>query len=358
MLDMVMKKTNYYGIMVILIGAVVLVACLLDSYKNPDTFQKYFHINSTVLLAVFLFISLFLKLKSNYQFPGLITKINSYLVLPISAVVSISLTILGYYTPMNYVFDKTGINYERVAFLALGSLAFHLISLSSTWWVNNYKKATFLSVPVLFLVFFLIRLWHFDFFKNMVLEDHFVENTQFFVVLVSGFISFLIAKNFYHKKNRFLSICYLLFGIGLFFVAGDEISWGQRILGFQTPLDIKVNNPQGEFTVHNLELFIHYTWISYILVSAYGSFGWLLGYIVPKIFRKYTVFVPIPWFASSYFIFSLIYHSLTQPWRLHGIGEWSEVAELMMYFGIFFYCLFIYLNTRNQRLKSALNFPQ
>lgn len=40
---------------------------------------------------------------------------------------------------------------------------------------------------------------------------------------------------------------------GLFvFVGGEEISWGQRLVGFGTPEDLAAVNVQGEFTLHNV----------------------------------------------------------------------------------------------------------
>jgi hypothetical protein len=43
----------------------------------------------------------------------------------------------------------------------------------------------------------------------------------------------------------------LLCGIALF-VAGEEVSWGQRVLGVETPESYAAMNLQGELTVHNL----------------------------------------------------------------------------------------------------------
>jgi hypothetical protein len=44
-----------------------------------------------------------------------------------------------------------------------------------------------------------------------------------------------------------------LFAVGAFFVAGEEISWGQRILGIGTPASLERSNVQGEINLHNLE---------------------------------------------------------------------------------------------------------
>ncbi|MBT8038340.1 MAG: hypothetical protein KJO21_12435 [Verrucomicrobiae bacterium] len=44
----------------------------------------------------------------------------------------------------------------------------------------------------------------------------------------------------------------ILTGSIFFIGAGEEISWGQRILGFDTPQTIKEINDQNEFNVHNM----------------------------------------------------------------------------------------------------------
>jgi hypothetical protein len=41
----------------------------------------------------------------------------------------------------------------------------------------------------------------------------------------------------------------------LLFGAGEEISWGQRIFGFETPAMVKDSNLQGETNIHNLVIF-------------------------------------------------------------------------------------------------------
>ena len=56
-----------------------------------------------------------------------------------------------------------------------------------------------------------------------------------------------------YRKQK--SIFYLLLAAVLFFGAGEEISWGQRLVGFNTPETLTKVNVQGEFNIHNLELF-------------------------------------------------------------------------------------------------------
>jgi hypothetical protein len=46
---------------------------------------------------------------------------------------------------------------------------------------------------------------------------------------------------------------YLVFSLGLLFVAGEEIAWGQWLLHFETPAMWRRLNVQGETTLHNLQ---------------------------------------------------------------------------------------------------------
>ena len=53
------------------------------------------------------------------------------------------------------------------------------------------------------------------------------------------------------QKNVFLFCLGLVFFTGF----GEEISWGQRIINFQTPDIIEKHNVQKEFNFHNLDMF-------------------------------------------------------------------------------------------------------
>ena len=53
------------------------------------------------------------------------------------------------------------------------------------------------------------------------------------------------------RKNVFLLFLAALF----FFGAGEEISWGQRMIGFDTPEVVRELNIQQETNIHNLKLF-------------------------------------------------------------------------------------------------------
>ena len=79
-------------------------------------------------------------------------------------------------------------------------------------------------------------------------EDGFFE----WLTALCYFISFLLLVLIY-KKNKNIFILFL--GIVMFFGAGEELSWGQRIFGFATPEAVNQVNVQHEFNLHNTVLF-------------------------------------------------------------------------------------------------------
>jgi hypothetical protein len=67
---------------------------------------------------------------------------------------------------------------------------------------------------------------------------------------------FLIAGIvFLYSFRQSKSYFFLIFSFAFIFAAGEEISWGQQLLHFETPESIKAQNVQEEFNVHNLLVF-------------------------------------------------------------------------------------------------------
>jgi hypothetical protein len=67
-----------------------------------------------------------------------------------------------------------------------------------------------------------------------------------FIVCISRFFKLLKLKNWW-----FLTVT-LVLGLLLFMAAGEEISWGQRILGIRSSEYFLKHNAQGETNLHNL----------------------------------------------------------------------------------------------------------
>ena len=93
----------------------------------------------------------------------------------------------------------------------------------------------------------------FDFLRK---EDGPLEWIQFIQYLFSSFLAFLIFIRIKRKK-ALNSLIWLIFGITCFLIAGEEISWGERITGIGLSSIAEINI-QGETNFHNLPFFHNY----------------------------------------------------------------------------------------------------
>jgi hypothetical protein len=78
-------------------------------------------------------------------------------------------------------------------------------------------------------------------------EDQLFENLT--VLFFLGAAYFFV-RNFLAGRNAWFLLLAIVFFVG----AGEEISWGQRVFGFQTPDVLSKINVQHEFTLHNIEV--------------------------------------------------------------------------------------------------------
>jgi len=127
-------------------------------------------------------------------------------------------------------------------------------------------------------------------------ENKIVETIQFPIFILAGIQSLTIAWGMLVQVERTLTWgFYLAFAFVMFFVALEEIAWGQQYLGFRSPDIFREINVQNEFTFHNIPLLQDKT---DILNLGFGLFG-LIGFILAGSdkFRKISVpGILVPWF--------------------------------------------------------------
>lgn len=80
-------------------------------------------------------------------------------------------------------------------------------------------------------------------------------------------------------KSRAGTWALLAFAVGSFVMAGEEISWGQRLLGLSTPESIGSVNAQGETNLHNLQPFQGTLFDGDRLFRL----GWLCVFVLPAV---------------------------------------------------------------------------
>jgi hypothetical protein len=64
-------------------------------------------------------------------------------------------------------------------------------------------------------------------------------------------------------------IVFGLMAIAVFVVAGEEVSWGQRLIGLITPAALEAINEQGETNIHNIGFVQAEFWTAELLVGLY-----------------------------------------------------------------------------------------
>lgn len=194
---------------------------------------------------------------------------------------------------------------------------------------------TALTITAVYLLFFPVYWglynmdpeWHFRWFQG---EDKTIEWITFAGFLAGG-ITLLTLHSFRSVIPTWARV--FLLGLGVFFVicAGEEISWGQRIIGFDTPESLVEINTQDEFNVHNIE-FEHF--------HPKDVVSWtfkLWGLFIPLgllVFRKRLNglrHVVSPWAMTPCYAIPEIVNLLEEPMaRFYG-SRYGEAAQTMVY---------------------------
>jgi len=199
--------------------------------------------------------------------------------------------------------------------------------------------------PVILLPIFAVlrEMYYYPVYLKLVREDHLLEWIQSLTYFASSILALFVAVHLLRNQERILGWLYIGLFMGLLFVAIEEISWGQRIFGLESPEFFMEFNRQEETNVHNLRpvrLVEHYI---FILIGAYGCFAHLLwprsittrypsiiAFVTPHR-RLFFYFFPVfAWFSYFEFMEKVIGS------RPEDVLD-QEVAEFFLAFGFFFF---------------------
>tara|TARA_B100000614_G_scaffold240535_1_gene240982 strand:- start:54 stop:707 length:654 start_codon:yes stop_codon:yes gene_type:complete len=202
-----------------------------------------------------------------------------------------------------------------------------------TPWGDINPSVSIFPVQYLLILYGIIYFLPFDIFKIFFKgEDSFIEWLQF----LGYFFSFLICIILLFSKKRDRSIkqtiCWLLLTLFCFYVAGEEISWAERITTIGSD-SIREINIQRETNIHNLKGLNNYLHFSFISTGIF--FGWVGWKIWPNIealpSKKFSLFFLIV--AAFYSYFDLSWITLGER-----IRNDQEAIEFLMSSGLFLHC--------------------
>lgn len=172
-------------------------------------------------------------------------------------------------------------------------------------------------------------------------EDGPVEWLQFAAYAGAFFCSMRVLWMRRRQWKSLQALAWLLLTLFLFYVAAEEISWGERIHGWGVEA-LRSINAQKETNIHNLpavQNYLHVSFISAGLFFGYAGWRWM-----PRIeawparrFSLYFLFVAL---FYTYFDLSWISHA-------ERIRNDQEGIELLMAVGLF-------LHTRYWAFNAAL----
>ena len=160
-------------------------------------------------------------------------------------------------------------------------------------------------------------------------EDGILESLQCIQYLFSSVLGLLIYLRIKQKKSL-NSFVWLILSILCFLIAGEEISWGERLTGIS--LDIVADlSIQGETNLHNLPFFHNYLLDPALQVICifFGWIGW----------RKYPFLSSLPSKKLSlYFLLVSLffaYYDLSWASTIEHIRDDTEIFEFLLSTGIF-----------------------
>jgi hypothetical protein len=243
------------------------------------------------------------------------------------------LSIWAFFTPPNYVYSITRIQPEQLGELSLFLGSVFFLFKTKSWWKHNSKRVLLFTPFISLFIFLIIRIWPQDYFLIITGEDQLVEYLQFFVLLFgSGILCYQLIR-YYSQLNKFVLFSMLVLAFSFIFLAGEEISWGQRILNLTSSEYMVKNNLQGEITLHNLDYIQWTVEIAYVVIGILGGTLWLI--------KKTKIHLPpyINWLIPSSYLFAFfiipgIYYAYPVYSGKNLIREWAEVMELFLYAGI------------------------
>jgi hypothetical protein len=194
---------------------------------------------------------------------------------------------------------------------------------------TKFSKILIFLPLYFFLLLFFLRFSFFPSFLIIGSEDHVIEWMTAFAFAT---VAVIATRSVYLFKSNWLLVaafsCVTLISI---FIAGEEISWGQRLLGLESPEYFMVQNVQEETTLHNLESVQDLMGLGYLIVGIGGSVSFL---IKKKIQNEYLRAL-LPNVSFFFYFLPLIVYGFIRAF----VGPvqyktWEESIELVIALGL------------------------
>jgi hypothetical protein len=224
------------------------------------------------------------------------------------------------------------------------------------WRISPNTLTIILAIPFLIaLTGVIAALIGKDAYKWFTQEDGFAETMQVVFYSLALVLCLVITRLHWRSGNKVVALLYAGLCVGLFFLVGEELNWGQRIFGWHTSESFASINKQDETNLHNIYgVGTAFKWIQ-LVVGAYGTLLPLI-FMKWKISSRFSKYLPmvvphytlIPYFVMLFFwrIFRNLFEVSDRFYFV--VAEYNEVMEFVLATGLFFFMVF-----QLQKLKGS-----
>jgi hypothetical protein len=247
---------------------------------------------------------------------------------------------------------------QRIERITLMQRIMNSIAASAEEWGISPRVAWIIALlPIIGAAAVLMTYVSRPLYRFVTQEDGPVEWAQILCYTGACIAGTIIAFKRFKAGHPWQALLFAGFALANFFIVGEEIAWAQRILGLETPDDLKAINAQGEITIHNIGRIQDVFNMLMFLAAGYGAVAYFANkqlhierywdqanyLLVPPLFLVPTFLVA---FAYKFIRYTVV--------RKPGftVTRYAEVAELCLAFGFF---AFAWLNY--QRLASKVAAP-
>jgi hypothetical protein len=207
------------------------------------------------------------------------------------------------------------------------------------WGLADRHALLIAAAPVALAVVGILAVPFRSAYRVLANEDGIAEWLQVVLLVTLLFLYAWTAVALWRSGRRGYASLFVLAAAGVLFIAGEEISWGQRIFGWATPEGLEDINNQGESNIHNIGPILR---IFNLAVMAVSGAAVLLPLARWTIWRERArtlpgyLFVPplalLPAFAFPFAYRAIRYLVLPEP--RYVITKYAEIAELSFYVGL------------------------
>lgn len=196
-------------------------------------------------------------------------------------------------------------------------------------------------------------------FRWLTAEDSLLEWLQFALIFAASPMAAAVAVRLLRTGQRGMTVLYFMLALATFVIAGEEISWGQRIFGWGTPDVLDAVNKQQETNVHNIEIVQRVFALVLFLGSMYCAMVPLTKAIFSpeeEVHPLHPLLIP-PLFLVPAFLMMFGYKLFRMSiWEdpNYVVVKFGEAPELSLYFGIF---MFVAVNLYRLRRSHPVSLP-